>query len=84
MIDWGRLGSSTASRTWSTCLQILCNKNLQICGAVIGCVGAIIQSINAICNIQWFRCMLGRLWGAIGVFEMFIYRVGGGNQFFIS
>jgi len=28
--------------------------------------------------------MLDRLWGAIGVFEMFIYRLGGANQFFIS
>ena len=28
--------------------------------------------------------MLDRLWGAFGVFEMFICRVGGANQFFIS
>ena len=51
------------------------------CGVIIERVGACIQSFNKNCNIQLFRCMLDRLWGAIGVFVMFIYRVGGGNQF---
>ena len=61
--------------------EIFCNNNRHICGVIIERVGACIQSFNANCNIQWFRCMLDRLWGAIGVFVMFIYRVGGGNQF---
>jgi len=64
--------------------QILYNKNQLIYDAIIERVGACIQSFNANCNIQWFRCMLDRLWGAIGVFEMFIYRLGGANHFFIS
>ena len=64
-----------ATRTWSTCLRNLCNNNRHICGVIIERVGACIQSFNANCNIQWFRCMLDRLWGAIGVFEVLIYCV---------
>jgi len=83
-IDWGRLGYHTSIKTCSTCRQFLCNKNLQICGAVIARVDACIQSFNAIYNAKRFRCMLGRARGAIGVFEMLIYRVGVANRIFIS
>ena len=53
----------------------LCNNNRHICGVIIERVGACIQSFNANCNIQWFRCMLDRLWAANGVVEMLSYHV---------
>ena len=42
-------------------------------------VGPCIQSINDNCNIQWFRCMLGRARGAFGVFRMLINRAAVAN-----
>jgi len=46
--------------------------------------GRLAICFEGICNTQTFTCTLDRLWGAIGVFEMFIYRLGGANHFFIS
>ena len=51
-IGWGRLGSSTSTRTWLTCQRNLCNNNRQICGVIIERVGACNQYFNDIC------CML--------------------------
>ena len=82
-IDWGRLGNHTTIVAWSTCLQNSCNKNQQICGVNIERYDIKLQLLNDIYNVQWFRCMLSRLWGAIGVFEMFIYRGGVANRILI-
>ena len=64
-IEWGRLVNHTTIITWSTCLQNSCNKNQQICGAIIDDTTNNFQFFNDTYNVQWFRCILGRAWGAI-------------------